>query len=186
MIDQQEKLLDAAIQTFVRFGFRKATMADIAREAGVSRPTLYASFRSKDEILGACIRGMAAASLERVQSGWQGDETLSEKIDTLFQSTVVPAFELLQSSPYSDDLISGHSAAGKAAIIEARVNTRSALMEVLAPHEKSIQQTGQSVSQFAHFVVITAQSMKYAADSKAELDDLLASLKASVLSVVGE
>ncbi|MEX3010313.1 TetR/AcrR family transcriptional regulator [Hoeflea sp. TYP-13] len=185
MTETQTKLLEAAIRTFVQYGVRKATMLDIAEEAAVSRPTLYASYRSKDEILGACIRFMAEASLEKAKKAWDKVDALDRKLDVYFENTVIPAFDLLQSSPSSDDLISGHNAAGKAAILESRINARNALIDVLAPFESQIEYSGQSVSQFAHFVVITAQGMKYTAGSKEELLDLLASLKAAVLSVTG-
>lgn len=186
MTETQTRLLEAAVRTFVRYGVRKATMADIAQEASVSRPTLYASYRNKDEILSGCIRHMAAASLQRAQAAWDQAQTLDRKLDAYFENTIIPAFDLLQSSPASDDLISGHNQAGKAAILETRVNARNALMVMFEPYESRIEASGLSLSQFAHFVVISAQGMKYAAVDKDDLIDLLASLKASVLSVAGD
>lgn len=46
-------ILDAALPVFVRYGFRKTTMADIARAAGISRASLYLSFSSKEELFRA-------------------------------------------------------------------------------------------------------------------------------------
>lgn len=43
-------LLDAAVGVFARFGFRKASMDDVARAAGVSRQGLYLSFANKEEL----------------------------------------------------------------------------------------------------------------------------------------
>lgn len=43
-------LLEAAVGVFSRFGFRKASMEDVARAAGVSRQGLYISFASKEEL----------------------------------------------------------------------------------------------------------------------------------------
>ena len=43
-------LLDAAIVVFRRFGYRKASMDDVARAAGVSRQGLYLSFSNKEEL----------------------------------------------------------------------------------------------------------------------------------------
>jgi AcrR family transcriptional regulator len=43
-------LLDAAVGIFARFGFRKASMDDVARAAGVSRQGLYLSFANKEEL----------------------------------------------------------------------------------------------------------------------------------------
>ncbi|HEY0747971.1 MAG TPA: helix-turn-helix domain-containing protein, partial [Steroidobacteraceae bacterium] len=43
-------MLDAAVSIFARFGFRKASMDDVARAAGVSRQGLYLSFANKEEL----------------------------------------------------------------------------------------------------------------------------------------
>jgi AcrR family transcriptional regulator len=49
-------LIDAAERCYARLGVRAATMADIAEEAGISRRTLYRSFSSHEDILGAVMR----------------------------------------------------------------------------------------------------------------------------------
>jgi AcrR family transcriptional regulator len=50
--EDAEELLKKAAQTCVeRHGIQKTTMDDIAREAGVSRPTLYRYFQDRDELL---------------------------------------------------------------------------------------------------------------------------------------
>lgn len=184
--ESEKKLVDAAIRTFVRFGYRKTTMLDIAAEADVSRPTLYASYRSKDEILAASIRYMSERALARAEVALQDCKTLDDKLRAYFEATVVPAFELIESSPESNDLITGHNAAGKAAILEMQVKRRNVIMQLLAPHQAEIERSGQSLSQFAHFVIITSTGMKYAADSKEELLDLLASLRIAILKVAGD
>ena len=43
-------VLDAAIAVFARFGYRKTSMDDVARAAGVSRQGLYLSFANKEEL----------------------------------------------------------------------------------------------------------------------------------------
>jgi AcrR family transcriptional regulator len=51
--DQESRLsalLDAAIGVFARFGYRKTSMDDVARAAGVSRQGLYLSFANKEEL----------------------------------------------------------------------------------------------------------------------------------------
>ena len=170
----------------MRFSYRKTTMLDIAAEADVSRPTLYASYRSKDEILAASIRHMSQQSLKRVEAAWGDCDTLGDKLQVYFEETIVPAFDLIQGLPESNDLITGHNAAGKAAILESQVRRCNALMRLLSPYEDKIESSGQSLSQFVHFIVVTATGMKYAPDSKEELLDLLASLRIAVLKVAGE
>jgi AcrR family transcriptional regulator len=47
---RQSAVLDAAVSIFARFGYRKTSMDDVARAAGVSRQGLYLSFANKEEL----------------------------------------------------------------------------------------------------------------------------------------
>ncbi|HEV2559072.1 MAG TPA: TetR/AcrR family transcriptional regulator [Microvirga sp.] len=49
--DRQARILDAAERCFVRSGFHRTTMQDVAAEAGMSPGNLYRYFRSKDAIV---------------------------------------------------------------------------------------------------------------------------------------
>lgn len=49
--DTRQRLLDATGVTLAQFGPRKLNLTDIAAHAGVSRPTLYRYFSSKEELL---------------------------------------------------------------------------------------------------------------------------------------
>ena len=48
--DRERRILDAAAGLFVRYGFDKTTVSDVAREAGISKGAIYLHFRSKDEL----------------------------------------------------------------------------------------------------------------------------------------
>jgi AcrR family transcriptional regulator len=47
---RRRALLEAAVGVFTRFGFRKTSMEDVARAAGVSRQGLYLLFSNKEEL----------------------------------------------------------------------------------------------------------------------------------------
>lgn len=47
----RERIFDAAIAEFRRVGFERASISEIARTAGVSRPSIYAHFPSLDHVL---------------------------------------------------------------------------------------------------------------------------------------
>jgi len=46
-----ERILEAAIKTFSKHGYYKATISQIAKEAGVADGTIYLYFKNKDDIL---------------------------------------------------------------------------------------------------------------------------------------
>jgi AcrR family transcriptional regulator len=47
---RRRQLLDAAVEAFLRFGFKKTSMDDVARAAGVSRQALYLHFANKEAL----------------------------------------------------------------------------------------------------------------------------------------
>lgn len=48
--ERRQQLLDTALATFARLGYRDAAMNDIADAAGVTKPVLYQHFASKREL----------------------------------------------------------------------------------------------------------------------------------------
>ncbi len=66
---RREQILDAAARCFTKLGFAKATIAEIAVQAGLSKPVIYNHFSNKDEIIASLeeelvVRWTKAARLE--------------------------------------------------------------------------------------------------------------------------
>lgn len=55
------RILQAATEHFLRFGYRKASVSDIATDAGVAKGTVYLYFKSKNALM------IAAIGYEKVQ-----------------------------------------------------------------------------------------------------------------------
>src|SRR6059058_145330 len=53
---REERILDAATTLLVRWGYRKTTIDDVAREAGVGKGTIYLHWKDKNELFHAAIR----------------------------------------------------------------------------------------------------------------------------------
>jgi AcrR family transcriptional regulator len=63
--DRRQHLLDVGSRVFAQSGFRSATTAQIAREAGVSEPVLYQHFANKRDLYLACVDMQWQRMLER-------------------------------------------------------------------------------------------------------------------------
>src|SRR5437016_14443491 len=48
--DISELILDAADRLLARYGYKKMTMDDVAKEVGIGKGTIYLHFKSKEEI----------------------------------------------------------------------------------------------------------------------------------------
>lgn len=65
---REERILDAAATLLVRWGYRKTTIDDVAREAGVGKGTIYLHWKDKSELFNAVIwRASKQASNDTLQ-----------------------------------------------------------------------------------------------------------------------
>jgi TetR/AcrR family transcriptional regulator, repressor for uid operon len=78
--DKRRRLLEAAVSVFSREGYRHATVATIAREAGVAKGGLYSYFPSKEALFSEVILGGIEGDLEMlrgaVAAGGDAERTL--------------------------------------------------------------------------------------------------------------
>ncbi|HEY2070822.1 MAG TPA: TetR/AcrR family transcriptional regulator [Rhizomicrobium sp.] len=65
---RRDEILDAAIQVFGRYGFRKTSVEDLASAAQISKQGLYLHFASKEEIFVAAMRRYLDDGLAQVRA----------------------------------------------------------------------------------------------------------------------
>jgi AcrR family transcriptional regulator len=79
-VDIGDRILDAAASCVVAFGVERVTLAEIARRAGVSRPTVYRRWPDTQSILAALLTARILGAVQRVPSRGPGREALVERI----------------------------------------------------------------------------------------------------------
>ena len=68
------EIVEAALEVFAEKGFAAAKLDDIARRAGISKPTLYLYFDTKEEMFRAVARAAVASLLEALESTAEGPD----------------------------------------------------------------------------------------------------------------
>lgn len=63
-LDRERRILDAALTVFAAMGYSGATMDAVAAEAGLTKPTLYSYFPSKESLFSAMMLDRRDAMLE--------------------------------------------------------------------------------------------------------------------------
>lgn len=99
-----QAIVDAAFELFLRFGFRRTSMEDIARAAGMSRPALYLHFRNKDDILRRMVQGYFDRTLGMVQSALQPGLKPRKALIALFEAKAGPEMQAMLTSPHAAEL----------------------------------------------------------------------------------
>jgi AcrR family transcriptional regulator len=125
------ELLDAAIDVFVRYGFRKTSMDELARAAGLSRPGLYLHFSSKETLFQEAVAHLLDRSLARGRQALADPaESLQERLVGAFAAVHGPYVgkgaaaqhtgELIETAgQLAGDVIVAHERAFRAAVVEA-------------------------------------------------------------------
>src|SRR3954470_18406812 len=76
----EDRVLDAAAGCVLAYGVDRVTLAEIARRAGVSRPTVYRRFPDARSILAALLTLRITHALDDVPSRGVGREPVVERI----------------------------------------------------------------------------------------------------------
>src|SRR5690348_8425984 len=66
--EREEQIVRLATAEFARAGYAGASVAAIARQAGISKPLIYQYFGSKDGLYLACLHGVAGGLLRRLEA----------------------------------------------------------------------------------------------------------------------
>ncbi|MGW4773975.1 TetR/AcrR family transcriptional regulator [Nocardia sp. NPDC004278] len=76
--DRREQLLDAALGIVAEAGFTSVSIAAVAERGGVTRPVVYDSFGSRDELLEELIERETARMAAAVERSVAGDATTTD------------------------------------------------------------------------------------------------------------
>jgi AcrR family transcriptional regulator len=106
----RERILEAAMEIFAQFGFRRASMDQVAREAGLTRQAVYHHFKSKEALFRAAVEALHQGAYEaEVEAGREGEaagrelaEVLAAQIDARFRYVI----ECLEETSQADELLS--------------------------------------------------------------------------------
>src|ERR1700732_1920243 len=109
---QRQAILMAATATFLRYGFKKTSIDDVAQTAGVSRQGLYLYFDTKDLLFREALQYLVSHMNSTARSvAKDGNLSLRDRLLGVFEAvhgsafqSASPehAFELLQSAQSAD------------------------------------------------------------------------------------
>ena len=112
-----DQILDAACAVFADEGFDRANMDAIAERGGVTKPTLYARFGSKDELFEATVQREYELRKEHLFAAYAADD--DEPFRGRLHRWVAAYFDFVRERPDGFRLISeGERHPGGAAIVE--------------------------------------------------------------------
>ena len=106
---RRARILQAAMQVFLAYGFSRVTMDDIARAAEMSRPALYLVFRNKVDIYRALATRMMDQSFDKAELALQSSGTLGERMFAAIDACIISTYSEIAASPHGTDILDAKS-----------------------------------------------------------------------------
>lgn len=88
MDTKEEIIIQAAMLNFSRFGFKKTSVDDIAKDAGVGKGTIYNYFKSKEELLFKVTEIQKAKANEKIRAQIKTKVSASDQLKAYFETVL--------------------------------------------------------------------------------------------------
>jgi AcrR family transcriptional regulator len=160
-------VLQASFAVFMRYGYRKTSMDEVARAAGLSRQGLYLHFSNKEALFRATVEHALQSCLDAATDALQAEKPLEARIAGAFDAWV-GRYVGMMGSDAADlaEAIGGHLAPVVARFEEqfADAVTKAIRTSGLANVYKP---AGLSARQLADTLYATARGLKHQSESRA-------------------
>lgn len=103
-LEKERLAVQSAEKVFIRYGYARTTMGDIAAAAGMSRPALYLLFPDKDAIFARTIAEMDKRMLDVIEAELQTIASLRERLLHACTRWGLHGVELAAAHPDAADL----------------------------------------------------------------------------------
>lgn len=84
----EQRIIEAAKKVFVERGFDRASMSDIAAEAGINRPTLHYYYRTKEKMFEAILEQLVQAFIPKIDTILHADLSMMDKIELMIDEYI--------------------------------------------------------------------------------------------------
>ncbi len=104
-VARRTRIVKAALEVFLRYGYARTKMADIAHEAGLSRPTLYLTFPDKESVFRAVVEMTTGAKFTAIREGLPAIHDIEAKLSFACEIWGVQGLELVLANPSAKDVL---------------------------------------------------------------------------------
>jgi len=103
--ERKKRILELSKGVFAKYGFRKTTMEDIAREIGFTSAAIYYYFESKEELFKECISDEFNKVIAKIEEEISQVEKADEKLKRFIEAKVSGMRELIKIFNMTDEVV---------------------------------------------------------------------------------
>ena len=173
MTENERRIVDAAKGLFLKFGYAKVTIGEVAKASGVSRPTVYQSFANKDEVFLGILEDFNRVSFEKIERVLEEGGSFVEMAGGIFQIWTIEPYVMLSQSEEAAEFVNCKFPFAQEAFDAAYAQIERYLEQALEKSGVSLSGIGMSTSQLAHLLTSTMRGLKSSAKNREDLESMV-------------
>ena len=167
----------AVLTEFSTYGFRKTSMASLAKASGVARQTLYNRFKNKEAVLKWAVKGLGQClyteAISCLRDNYEGDKFILVEV---FWRWLGPIVTILSNYPNAEEILGMSKAALNQSNLDAALNRQpniDPLAEITEEissflHSRNFRDSSAAADSAAYMLVMAAKGLLYASNNEAE------------------
>ncbi len=178
---RKTKIIGAAQSVFLKYGYRRVTMNDIAVAAEMSRPALYLVFPRKEDIFAAVVRELAREISAEVNRGLASIRPPVDRLKFICELWMVRPFDWINQSEEAREIYEGSHEFAPEAVAESILTFERDLTATIALFPEGTLPKGISADSAAHLLAAAIAGVKKTCRTSAELREKIQALIAMML-----
>lgn len=174
-------MIRSATDMFLRYGYARTTMGDIADAAKLSRPLLYLLFPGKEEVFAAVVKRMNAESLAEMRAALPGLPTLEDRLRYVCLKWGAHGFDITATHPDAKDLFD----LSRAPVREIYAEFQAFVVELIAGAVTDAR-LPVTAEELARALVYAMRGFKETAVDAADMRHLIGVQVSLLVSVIGD
>lgn len=180
MDEKKQHIMTAAAEVFTRYGFKKASMQDIADAAMMSRAALYLHFRNKDDLFRSLMTWHQGEALKAAEVAFLSSRPFILRMENALTDFTVTIMAPVKASTHGLELFEANMMlAGDinaATSLRLRALIENAVKTAISQGEISLSAIGLSAEALADLLYVCLDGIKKAPNGLEKLDQRLAAL----------
>lgn len=184
MEKKESRILETALKLFVRHGYSKVTMSDIAQASDLSRPTLYSFFSNKEAIVSTLVKLQIEENYVETKKHLESEKNLERRLECIFEIWIIKPFASVIDSENAQDFLLNVSTYAPDAMVHLYARFEDQIIEVLEPEIK--KKWDLSAQDLAHILMLATKGLKASTETLPELRRMTNGLISMTLATVGK
>lgn len=173
----RQTLLEKALDVFVRYGYRKTSMDDVASAAGISRQTIYLHFRSKEALFRAGTEYLFDGALHVVEAALESGEPIEDALVSAFDAWHGRFVETFLRSPHIGEIMEASNSLAEDAVHAKEARFVELVASAVERAGFDLTAVGLSAAEAASLLNATSCGYKHAVSSR---DEYVNNMRAAV------